>query len=189
MGFGFWVLGFGFWVLSPGFWVLGSDVWVEDLGFRGFGVKGHAPMPSCYQQSVPDQHTHTRSLEQDSSLLRGLTGCKTVLLSQDCPILELVTCCLQGVVTYLKDIRGVPRARGGLASKAHRLLYHSTLGSRVITKKKKYLKDIRGVPRARDRNAPEAHAARKLVRHLRLGRQIHVVPPILPRVCFWSRRS
>ena len=33
----------------------------------------------------------------------------------------------------------MPRFRGGLAFKAHRLLYHSTLGLRVIKKKKKYL--------------------------------------------------
>jgi hypothetical protein len=32
----------------------------------------------------------------------------------------------------------VERFRGGLVFKAHRLLYHSTLGSRVIKKKKKY---------------------------------------------------
>jgi len=34
-------------------------------------------------------------------------------------------------------IRNVERFRGGLALKAHRLLYHSTLGLRVIKKKKK----------------------------------------------------
>ena len=33
--------------------------------------------------------------------------------------------------------RNVKRFRGGLLSKAQRLLYHSTLGSRVIKKKKK----------------------------------------------------
>jgi hypothetical protein len=33
----------------------------------------------------------------------------------------------------------VEQFRGGLVSRAHRLLYHSTLGSRVIKKKKKYL--------------------------------------------------
>jgi len=33
--------------------------------------------------------------------------------------------------------RNVQRFRGGLVFKAHRLLYHSTLGLRVITKKKK----------------------------------------------------
>ena len=33
--------------------------------------------------------------------------------------------------------RNVQRFRGGLVCKAHRLLYHSTLGLRVITKKKK----------------------------------------------------
>ena len=33
----------------------------------------------------------------------------------------------------------VKRFRGGLVFKAHRLLYHPTLGSRVIKKKKKYL--------------------------------------------------
>jgi len=39
----------------------------------------------------------------------------------------------------------VKRFRGGLVFKAHRLLYHSTLGSRVIKKKKKF------VPAAHDR--------------------------------------
>jgi len=34
-------------------------------------------------------------------------------------------------------IRNVKRFRGGLVFKAHRLFYHSTLGSRVIKKKKK----------------------------------------------------
>ena len=33
--------------------------------------------------------------------------------------------------------RNVQRFRGGLVFKAHRLLYHSTLGLRVIKKKKK----------------------------------------------------
>jgi len=32
--------------------------------------------------------------------------------------------------------RNVKRFRGGLVFKAHRLMYHSTLGSRVIKKKK-----------------------------------------------------
>ena len=35
--------------------------------------------------------------------------------------------------------RNVERLRGGLVFKAHRSLYHSTLGSRVIKKKKKAL--------------------------------------------------
>ena len=34
-------------------------------------------------------------------------------------------------------VRNVKQFRGGLVFKAHRLLYHSTLGLRVITKKKK----------------------------------------------------
>jgi hypothetical protein len=34
--------------------------------------------------------------------------------------------------------RNAERFRGGLVFKAHILLYHSTLGSRVIKKKKKY---------------------------------------------------
>ena len=34
------------------------------------------------------------------------------------------------------------RFRGGLVFKAHRLLYHSTLGLRVIKKKRRYLRDV-----------------------------------------------
>ena len=40
--------------------------------------------------------------------------------------------------------RHVQRFRGGLVFKAHRLLYHSTLGSRVIKKKKKRSLSRRG---------------------------------------------
>jgi hypothetical protein len=36
--------------------------------------------------------------------------------------------------------RNVERFRGGLVVKAHRSLYHSTLGSRVMKKKNKYLR-------------------------------------------------
>jgi len=53
----------------------------------------------------------------------------------------------------------VKRFRGGLVSKAHRLVYHSTLGLRVI-KKKKYCRERRVGRRPR---APalwrDAHAA------------------------------
>ena len=51
-------------------------------------------------------------------------------------------------VAYLLDngvrVRNllVPLFRGGLVSKAHRLLYHSTLGSRVFKKKKKGPKPV-----------------------------------------------
>ena len=41
------------------------------------------------------------------------------------------------VVEHSGRHRNVRRFRGGLVFKAHRLLYHSTLGSRVIKKKKK----------------------------------------------------
>jgi len=39
--------------------------------------------------------------------------------------------------------------RSGLVFKAHRLLYHSTLGLRVIKKKKKEMWHATGVPRER----------------------------------------
>ena len=43
-----------------------------------------------------------------------------------------------GRIHNLKDLKVVgTRFRGGLVIKAHRLFYHSTLGSRVIKKKKK----------------------------------------------------
>ena len=46
-------------------------------------------------------------------------------------------------------LRNVQQFRGGLVFKAHRLLYHSTLGLRAIKKKKKG-----------DRDGKAAHAAR-----------------------------
>ena len=52
--------------------------------------------------------------------------------------------------------RNVKRFRGGLVLKAHRLLYHSTLVSRVIKKKKKNLVkagELLGV----GRRAPDHH--------------------------------
>ena len=44
---------------------------------------------------------------------------------------------LRGVVGGTWSSRNVNRFRGGLVFKAHRLVYHSTLGLRVIKKKKK----------------------------------------------------
>ena len=41
--------------------------------------------------------------------------------------------------------RNVERFRGGLVFKAHRLLYHLTLGSRVIKKKRRYPWRVGGV--------------------------------------------
>ena len=54
-----------------------------------------------------------------------------------------------------KEEENHSRVRGGLVFKAHRLLYHSTLGSRVIKKKKKksvvpgleFKTAVRAVPR------------------------------------------
>jgi len=40
------------------------------------------------------------------------------------------------------SIRNVKRFRGGLVLKAHRLLYHSTLGLRVIKKKKSRVEGV-----------------------------------------------
>ena len=49
-----------------------------------------------------------------------------------------------GQATVLKAEWGRARNwfRGGLVFKAHRLVYHSTLGSRVIKKKKKKKKEL-----------------------------------------------
>ena len=52
--------------------------------------------------------------------------------------------------------RNVKRFRGGLVFKAHRLLYHSTLGLRVIKKKRNHLANIDGVP---DSALPRQHRA------------------------------
>ena len=51
--------------------------------------------------------------------------------------------------------RNVKWFRGGLVFKAHRLLYHSTLGSRVIKKKKQY------PPTARPQERLEAEPSEK----------------------------
>ena len=40
---------------------------------------------------------------------------------------------------YTSTWGNVKRFRGGLVTKAHRWLYHATLGSRVIKKKKRHL--------------------------------------------------
>jgi len=44
----------------------------------------------------------------------------------------------------LKRTRNVQRFRGGLVFKAHRLLYHSTLGLRILKKKKKNSERFKG---------------------------------------------
>jgi len=45
----------------------------------------------------------------------------------------------RGHTTYGESAESVNRVRGGLAFKAHRLVYHSTLGLRVIRKKEEDL--------------------------------------------------
>ena len=45
---------------------------------------------------------------------------------------------LDNRIACSKGARNVKRFRGGFVFKAHRRLYHSTLGSRLINKKKKY---------------------------------------------------
>ena len=49
--------------------------------------------------------------------------------------------------------RNVQRFQGGLVFKAHTLLYHSTLGLRVIKKKKKKKKKMRTLAKALARRA------------------------------------
>jgi len=50
--------------------------------------------------------------------------------------------------------RNVKRFRGGVVSKAHRLLYHSTLGLSVIKKKKTEVEDGRPPGRGRVASPP-----------------------------------
>ena len=66
--------------------------------------------------------------------------------------------------------KNVERLRGGLVFKAHRLVYHSTLGSRVMMKKKKFKVETwivearkranshyRGISRIRNSPPPKDH--------------------------------
>ena len=53
----------------------------------------------------------------------------------------------------------VKRSRGGLVFKAHRLLYHSTLGLRVIKNKRKWRRHTRQAPSTSPPPAPSHPAA------------------------------
>ena len=72
-------------------------------------------------------------------------------------------------------LRGnVKRFRGRLVFKAHRLVYHSTLGSRVIKKKKKKKKKRPPLPMSSENGACKTVKARRIgVRPHRLLPQSH----------------
>jgi len=61
-------------------------------------------------------------------LSRGV-GARMHLLRDSCRIYD------QNGTTPASDFRNVKGFRGGLVFKAHRLMYHSTLGLRVMKKK------------------------------------------------------
>jgi len=86
---------------------------------RSEGRSHHATLP-CY--------THSKCLKANSSTrLSTCFGIRTEIL----PINRTHSICVRGQRFV------APAFRGGLALKAHRLLYHSTLGSRLMKKKKK----------------------------------------------------
>ena len=65
------------------------------------------------------------------SLFRIGTVAGVAIHLPQCPL-----CRVWGLLQQQLLRRNVKRFRGGLVFKAHRLLYHSTLGSRVLNKKK-----------------------------------------------------
>ena len=72
-------------------------------------------------------------------------------ISQSRPWLSgKIPTCLPSATSLLVGREARVRFRGGLAFKAHRPLYHSTLGLRVIKKKKKYSAAKAGGGRAVD---------------------------------------
>ena len=108
---GFRFLDFGFWVLGSGFWVLGFEF--RGLGFE-FRVLGHAFLWSIL-------------INSNSAKLDGAAHLQ-----------RLVRVCPVAVGRPARrGMRQLLRLSEGFAFKAHRLLYHSTLGSRVTKKKKK----------------------------------------------------
>ena len=99
--------------------------------------------------------------------------------------------------------QGVKRFRGGLVSKAHRWLYHSTLGSRVIRKKEKvtYVADGRCGPSSTARSGwggtrwasatrTRFHYAHPLFLSLSLSLPPSLPPSLTPwRLATWCRRG
>jgi len=71
----------------------------------------------------------------------------------------------------LTQHRNVQRFRGGLVFKAHRLVYHSTLGLRVIKKKKKgtWMRQALRTARTKSERELEAH---RLLYHSTLGSRV-----------------
>ena len=74
------------------------------------------------------------------TIIRGQPSKEMVIIikSQHCNCRVMGAGFRCGVFSIQKQLRSrnVKRFRGGLVSKAHRPVYHSTLGSRVIQKKK-----------------------------------------------------
>jgi len=90
--------------------------------------------------------------------------------------------------------RIVKRFRGGLALKAHSLLYHSTLGSRAITKKKKKLQCKQAINSFSRRavNTAERHALlnpRPRLLHSRAKNIQSLNPKPKTDICTHARKS
>jgi len=111
------VQGSGFRFQVSRFRVQGSGFRVQCSGFRvhgsGFRVQGVSTCPAL-------------------GILPALGGYSSTL-----SLSKRATPCLFICAKTVKAHRLVQRFQGGLVFKAHRLLYHSTLGARVIKKKKK----------------------------------------------------
>ena len=162
LGFGVWGLGFGVW--GYGFEVSGFGFRVSVSGFQvvGFFFRGEVRTTShggylavfvqAQNQQVPPYdvvHTSPRKRKGYLAVFVGetlLCSCKRKTrrsprqnLSEseanETPVAR-ISCfqCLHGCRVLHRNVQ---RFRGGLVLKAHRLLYHSTLGLRVINKKRK----------------------------------------------------
>jgi len=83
------------------------------------------------------QSTHGSQLMHQSTCARGLlldpllSGARAELVRENLFFFHT----LGGRRVLIRDVK---RFRGGLAFKAHKLVYHSTLGSRVMKKKRKF---------------------------------------------------
>ena len=130
-------------VQGSGCRVQGSGLRVQGAGFRVQGSGSRV-------QGGGLKAEHTVSGAAESSTERRLSFAEVVFLgctgewysptcSEEDSCFRLIDCCITGSMLEMRQRRRrfSHLFREGLVLKAHRLLYHSALGSRVITKKQK----------------------------------------------------
>ena len=139
MVYGLWLLVYGLWFMVHGSWFLASGLWFMVYGLW-FMVHG-----SCFmvygkprRRGLPFIQKYFRIFIEKHLFTKGWITPPTDALLPRISTPEVIEA-LFGNPSSSSSVPAIPvqRFRGGLVFKAHRLEYYSTLGSRVMKRRRK----------------------------------------------------